>query len=275
MILAVVAAALLAQTLSDPPLIEDKDRAPLEHVEDATPTEVDSGPAPGLPDAPRDPTLSPRQSDVSLAKGGTHLIGIGGVIGTGAAIVAIAGALINPTIREFAPSGAAAAGLFALFLGGGLAGARLLDPTPPAAWGSFWAGTAGAMLGFWVGLEGRAPTEVVLGAGALGFFAAAVPYLVLPDASTLSWKEFWATVTPGALGAGLVALVAITGNLVDPRLKAVMAVVPVASIVASRILFSIWQPFDPWVDDLKPPFRSQPIIGLGPSGASVGIAGSW
>ena len=33
--------------------------------------------------------------------------------------------------------------------------------------------------------------------------------------------------------------------------------------------------FDPWFDDLEPPFRMEPIIAVSPSGATVGLAANW
>lgn len=214
------------------------------------------------------------------SKGGTHLIGIGGVIGTGAAMVVIVGALLGPQNHDLTPSGAAAAGLFALFLGGGLTGARLLEPTPAAAWGSFWAGTAGAGLGMAIAFnlrpQGPASLEEAMLLMATGYLAAAGLYAALPDAAILSWKEFWATVGPGALAFIGMAIAGIAANLNRYNdFNLATAIVPVTAILVSRVLFSAWQPFDPWVDDLKGPFRAQPIIALGPTGASVGIAASW
>lgn len=274
-----------AEPPTPPPLVEDRDRAPLDpDAPAAEPDELSADDAlrPGLPAPPPVPP-EPPQSDVTGAKGGTHLIGIGGVIGTGAAIVALAGALTRfPQLDgDLVLSGAGAGGLFALFLGGGLAAARLLDPTPPAAWGSFWAGTAGAGIGLKLAIDARGGTfgsvssDLVLLASALGYLAGSAIYLALPDAQTLSWKEFWVTVGPGALVGGVLAAVGLTQGFSSTALIWATIVSPVAVILALRLAFAFWQPFDPWVDDLKPPFRAQPIIALAPTGASVGIAGSW
>ena len=50
---------------------------------------------------------------------------------------------------------------------------------------------------------------------------------------------------------------------------------PVASFLATRLILSVLQPFDPWFDDLQPPFRVEPILAFSPSGATVGLAANW
>ena len=77
-----------------------------------------------------------------LTKGGVHLIAINGVVGASAGSLIFISALTGGPNRDLAVGGSAAVGLLALFLGSGLTAGHLLDPTPPMAWSSFFAGAA-------------------------------------------------------------------------------------------------------------------------------------
>lgn len=215
--------------------------------------------------------------EFTVSRGGTYLIVMGGVLGSGAA-TAVLGARALRGSADFTLSGPTAAGLFVLFVGGGLTGARLLDPSPPAAWGSAAAGAAGAGIVFYFvhkAITPDASVELTLTGMSLGYLAGAAAWLALPHADVLTWKELAASVGTGALFSAVFFLIANARQNVIEELNVLALIAPALGLLAGRLVFAFWQPFDPWVDEWKPPFRAQPIVAMGPTGASMGIAGSW
>lgn len=215
-----------------------------------------------------------------ISKGGKHLIGIGALIGTGAgSIIFIAGLTGGPN-RDLAVAGGAAIGMVALFLGGGLTAGHLLDPTPPMAWSSFFAGAAGAGVGLGLMVTsfpfGPPSVEAVILSMAIGYALGAGIDLALPGRDTLSWKDFWVPMVVSIVpGAAIIFLGAVTSAFRAPEFAVVAMFYPVVSFLVTRGILAAVRPFDPWFDDLAPPFRAEPIITFNSSGASIGIAATF
>ena len=214
-----------------------------------------------------------------MTKGSKHLLATSAIAGAGAASgVFIAMAASGPG-RDLVFAGAATVGLIALFMGGGLTAGHLFDPTPPMAWSTFFAGAAGAtvaMCAMTLGMSPPSPEVIILGMS-LGYVLAAGIDLLLPGRSTMSWKEFWIPMLASIIPGGALILGGVLSNAFfrNPELLAATLIYPLASFLITRAILAFTQPFDPWVDDLKPPFRAEPIIGLSPSGARVGLAATW
>ena len=220
------------------------------------------------------------QTEFSRTKGANHLIGINGVLGAGAASIIFIAALTAGPNRNLAVSGSAAVGMVALFLGGGLTAGHLLDPTPPMAWSSFWAGSSGAFLGLGLLIfaypRGLPSVELPMLAMALGYVVGAGLDLALPGRDTLSWKDFWVPMVVAFIPGGALIIGGILSNSFrSPEFTAVAIFYPVVAFLTTRAIISAIRPFEPWFDDLQPPFRAEPFISIGPSGAMVGIAANW
>ncbi len=221
----------------------------------------------------------PRAWSFPMTRGANHLLATHGAIGAGAASIFLLGYLTGGPSRNLFVGGAGAVGLLALFLGGGLTAGHLLEPTPPMAWSTVFAGAAGAAVGLGA-IVLASPTgatfeNVMLGM-ALGYLAGAVLDLALPNRSTMSWKEFWVPMVVSIVPGAVLFLVGTVGNAFRSREFVIGALVyPLAAFLVTRAIVAFADPFDPWVDDLVPPFRAEPILSVSPSGAMVGIAATW
>jgi hypothetical protein len=212
-----------------------------------------------------------------LSKGGKYLFAINGVLGATLGSVSVLSTLTGGPTRDVALGAAQAVGLLTVFLGGGLTAGHLLEPTPPMAWSSFFAGIAGAGLGLGImtTFSTGAPFEAVLLGSTVGYVLGAGLDLALPGQATMSWIEFWVPVVFAVIPGGALFFGMATMSGPPRELVALVMMYPVASFLITRGILGFIQPFQPWVDDLKPPFRAAPIIGFTPSGAMVGIAANW
>ena len=214
-----------------------------------------------------------------LTKGGVHVVATNTVIGVGAASIVLIAGLTGGPNRDVTFAGAAAIGIVALFLGGGLTAGHLLDPTPPMAWSTVITGAAGAAVGLGVMIMAfpfGATVESVMLAMSLGYLVAAALDLALPGRDSMSWKDFWLPILVAAVpGAALVAVGTIGNAFRSQGFVVLTLVYPVFALLATRAILAAAQPFAPWFDDLKPPFRAEPIIAITPSGAMVGLAATW
>jgi hypothetical protein len=216
---------------------------------------------------------------LELTKGGNHLFAINGVIGAGSATVLFISGLTGGANQNLPLSGAAAVGMLALFLGGGLTAGHLLDPTPPMAWSSFFAGVGGAGIGLGLMvLNFRTTTvEAVMLAMAIGYLVGAGLDLAMPGRDSLSWKDFWLPMLVSVIpGAALIAIGSTTTAFRSIEFTTVVILYPLVSFLVTRGVLSVVRPFDPWFDDLQPPFfRAEPMISITPSGATVGLVATW
>ena len=225
-----------------------------------------------------------------LSKGAVHLVVMNGLIGAGAGSIIFIDALSRRAPGSAAVGGAEAVGMIALFLGGGLTVGHLVDPTPPMAWSSLFAGGAGAGVSLGILMMtatfGALPrSELTLFALALGYFVGSGIDLALPGRDTLSWKEFWVPMAVAFIPGGALLAIGLTQGLFQfgftfnsrgsvPYVVLSM-LYPVVAFLATRGILGALKPFDPWIDDLKPPFRAEPIISFSSTGFSVGLAATW
>ncbi len=218
-----------------------------------------------------------------MTKGSKHLLATSAIAGVGAASIFFISMATSGPRRDLVLAGAVTVGLVALFAGGGLTAGHLFDPTPPMAWSTFFAGAAGAAVALCAmtvlnPMTTSPPsTEVLILGMSLGYLLGAGIDLLLPGRSTMSWKEFWIPMLVSIIPGGVMSLVGLVTNAFafNPALITAVVIYPLASFLITRAILAFVQPFDPWVDDLKPPFRAEPMIGLSPSGAMVGLAATW